>query len=58
MARKYLPHPVSIGVTSIKPDDDEAAVLSAADVACFTAKDTGRNRVHVYHDGNVPSRHV
>ncbi len=53
----YL-HTVSIGVTSINPDDDKTAVLSAADVACFTAKDNGRNRVHVYHDGKVSSRHV
>ena len=51
-------HTVSIGITAIQLDDDPAAVLSAADVACFTAKDTGRNRVHVYQDDTVPSRHV
>jgi len=42
---------VSIGMTPITSDArgvDE--VLSAADVACYTAKDLGRNRVHVYLD--------
>ena len=44
---------VSIGMTPITSDArgvDE--VLSAADVACYTAKDLGRNRVHVYLDGD------
>ncbi|MEM7082360.1 MAG: EAL domain-containing protein [Pseudomonadota bacterium] len=51
-------HTVSIGIIAIEPADDAAAVLSAADVACFTAKDMGRNRLHVYHDDKVPNRHV
>lgn len=34
-------------------------VLSAADTACFTAKEQGRNRVHVYHpsDAELARRH-
>ena len=39
----------SIGVVEINDDsDDLSSVLSAADVACYAAKDLGRNRVHVY----------
>ena len=51
-------HTASIGVTAVTEDADVASLLSASDVACFTAKDQGRNRVHVYHHENVPSRHV
>jgi diguanylate cyclase (GGDEF)-like protein len=40
---------VSIGVIAINSDNFEMSqVLSAADVACYAAKDSGRNRVHVY----------
>ncbi|MCK5395646.1 MAG: EAL domain-containing protein [Gammaproteobacteria bacterium] len=40
---------VSIGVIGINSDNCEMSlVLSAADVACYAAKDSGRNRVHVY----------
>jgi diguanylate cyclase (GGDEF)-like protein/PAS domain S-box-containing protein len=39
----------SIGLVPIGPQSgDLAAVLSAADAACYIAKDRGRNRVHVY----------
>jgi len=31
--------------------------MSAADVACYAAKDQGRNRVHIYQQDNVPERH-
>lgn len=40
---------VSIGVVSITAESERAEqVLSAADTACFVAKDGGRNQVHVY----------
>ncbi len=43
----------SIGLAQI---DDRwpslAALLQAADSACFAAKDAGRNRVHVWHDSD------
>ncbi len=40
---------VSIGVIAINSDNAEMSqVLSSADVACYTAKDSGRNRVHVF----------
>lgn len=49
---------VSIGVVEIANDTDSvASVLSAADVACYAAKDLGRNRVHVYQHGEAPQRH-
>ena len=39
----------SIGVVRIDADSGSLSdVLSAADAACFMAKDMGRNRVHVY----------
>ena len=48
----------SIGVVEIKRDTENvAAVMSAADIACYAAKDGGRNRVHVYDSGGVSSRH-
>ena len=40
---------VSIGVVAINVDNcDMSKILSSADVACYSAKDSGRNRVHVY----------
>ncbi len=40
---------VSIGVVGINADNaDMATILSSADIACYAAKDFGRNRVHVY----------
>ncbi len=45
---------VSVGVVAITADTPDAmAVLGAADAACYTAKDEGRNRVHVYHEGDI-----
>ncbi len=48
----------SIGVVEITRDSDSvAALLSAADIACYAAKDAGRNRVHVYDSDEVSGRH-
>ncbi|MEL6963921.1 MAG: EAL domain-containing protein, partial [Pseudomonadota bacterium] len=42
----------SIGVTSIQstPDSDLGRIMAEADLACYAAKDEGRNRVQVYQD--------
>jgi diguanylate cyclase (GGDEF)-like protein len=50
----------SIGVAEIGPESrDLESVLSAADTACYLAKDKGRNQVQVYRedDEEVASRH-
>ena len=50
----------SIGVAEITADSrDLESVLSAADTACYLAKDKGRNQVQVYNseDEEVSSRH-
>jgi diguanylate cyclase (GGDEF)-like protein/PAS domain S-box-containing protein len=48
----------SVGVVQIKADTESvAAVMSAADIACYAAKDEGRNRIHVYEAGGVSHRH-
>ena len=40
---------VSVGVIGINADNAEMSqVLSSADIACYAAKDSGRNRVHIY----------
>ena len=47
---------VSIGVVVVGPATASAAeVLSAADVACYSAKEAGRNRVHVYEEASAES---
>ena len=49
----------SIGVVAIREDSEcIESLLSAADVACYSAKDLGRNRVHVYQHGAAPERHA
>ena len=48
----------SIGLVTIDRNTETvAAVMSAVDVACYAAKDGGRNRLHVYQSDNVPTRH-
>jgi diguanylate cyclase (GGDEF)-like protein len=50
----------SIGVAEITADSvDLESVLSAADTACYLAKDKGRNQVQIYRedDEEVASRH-
>ena len=49
---------VSIGIVEITRDTPTvASVMSAADVACYSAKDSGRNRVELYKPDDVPARH-
>lgn len=41
---------VSIGIVLIDSEQESITqLLSFADIACYAAKDSGRNRVHVYH---------
>jgi diguanylate cyclase (GGDEF)-like protein/PAS domain S-box-containing protein len=48
----------SIGVVRIASETTSAAaVLSAADIACYAAKDEGRNRVQVYERDKGTNRH-
>ncbi len=44
----------SIGLAPIVgAHQSSSAVMSAADVACYVAKDMGRNRLHVYQEGDI-----
>ena len=50
----------SIGLMEITTDSESlASILSAADIACYTAKDLGRNQVHIYQysDDEIGRRH-
>ena len=48
----------SIGIVAIdRNTPNVASVMSAADIACYAAKDSGRNRIHVYEADGVSSRH-
>src|SRR5262245_37964041 len=49
---------VSIGIVPLEARSESVATLmSAADVACYVAKDLGRNRIHVYEEGDAAERH-
>ncbi|MCC6202774.1 MAG: PAS domain S-box protein, partial [Gammaproteobacteria bacterium] len=50
---------VSIGLVPISVRDDVSDVLRRADAACYAAKDSGRNRIHVYRpdDEELAERH-
>jgi diguanylate cyclase (GGDEF)-like protein/PAS domain S-box-containing protein len=44
----------SIGLVPIDQESDSAeVVLKAADAACHVAKESGRNRIHVYQEGDT-----
>jgi diguanylate cyclase (GGDEF)-like protein/PAS domain S-box-containing protein len=48
----------SIGIVEINHDTESVAtLLSAADIACYSAKDGGRNRVQVYDPASASARH-
>ncbi len=48
----------SIGVVLVTSENAEVAgVMSSADVACYSAKDMGRNQVHLYRDTDASMRH-
>jgi diguanylate cyclase (GGDEF)-like protein/PAS domain S-box-containing protein len=45
---------LSIGLAGFRPHEQSASrVLSQADVACHMAKHLGRDRLHVYHEGDM-----
>jgi diguanylate cyclase (GGDEF)-like protein/PAS domain S-box-containing protein len=49
---------VSIGFVEINSESESiTSVMSAADVACYAAKDSGRNRIHMYANSSAPERH-
>jgi len=43
---------VSVGIVQINMHGNLNAILSAADTACYVAKDQGRNRIHCYKDND------
>ena len=48
----------SIGIVMVTIDSaDVASVMSSADVACYSAKDMGRNQIHLYQDSDASLRH-
>jgi len=48
----------SIGVVIVGDENaNVASLMSSADVACYSAKDMGRNQVHLYRDSDASLRH-
>jgi diguanylate cyclase (GGDEF)-like protein/PAS domain S-box-containing protein len=48
----------SIGIVIVNSENaDVARIMSSADVACYSAKDMGRNQVHLYKDSDASMRH-
>jgi len=48
----------SIGVVLVTHESPNvASVMSSADVACYSAKDMGRNQIHLYQDSDASLRH-
>lgn len=58
---KSFPMGVSIGLVPFNNSDNEtiSTLMSTADVACYAAKDAGRNRIHIYKadDDELVQRH-
>ena len=49
----------SIGIVMVTQESpDVASVMSSADVACYSAKDMGRNQTHLYQDSDASMRHA
>ncbi len=49
---------VSIGIVPVEAASESVgSLMSAADVACYVAKDLGRNRIHIYEEGDAAERH-
>ncbi len=51
---------ISIGMVAITPDVENInSIMSAADTACYAAKDNGRNRIHLFRplDDDIVRRH-
>ncbi|MDJ0806753.1 MAG: EAL domain-containing protein [Gammaproteobacteria bacterium] len=42
----------SIGLVRVNGNEDASALMSLADMACYAAKDKGRNRVHIYSESD------
>ena len=48
----------SIGIVLVNNESsDVASMMSSADVACYSAKDMGRNKTHLYQDSDASMRH-
>ncbi|MDG6777219.1 EAL domain-containing protein [Thiomicrorhabdus sp. zzn3] len=45
----------SVGIASIRNGVNKATVMSQADMACYLAKDQGRNRIHVFSEDDQSS---